>query len=143
MIFGIGTAVLALMLFAGEAWWKPYALLRGTSRAWLGAEVIFWAVGGVSVLGLAAADAWQRRDADAYLLAARVWGTFLFASFINWTVNGRSLLPMAPAVAILLARRLDPKTHTEKKGARLTSICTRVGLVVGGSPGVPGHAGGL
>lgn len=120
MIFSAGTVVLALAVFAGEAWRKQYAFLPGSSRGWVEAEVIFWAVGGVSVLGLAAADAWRRRDAGAYLLAAWIWGTFLFASFINWTVNGRSLLPMTPAVAILLARRLGPKISANKKGARAT-----------------------
>jgi hypothetical protein len=31
----------------------------------------------------------------------------LFAAFFNWVVNGRSILPMAPAVGILIARRLE------------------------------------
>ena len=36
-----------------------------------------------------------------------VIGTFLFAAFLNWTVNARSLLPLTPAVAILMTRRLE------------------------------------
>jgi hypothetical protein len=36
-----------------------------------------------------------------------VVGTLLFASFLNWTVNARSVLPLIPAVGILLARRLE------------------------------------
>jgi hypothetical protein len=36
-----------------------------------------------------------------------VLGTFVFASLLNWSVNARSVLPMIPAVAILLARRLE------------------------------------
>jgi hypothetical protein len=40
-------------------------------------------------------------------LGSWVAGTFIFAAFLNWTVNGRSLLPLAPAVAILLARRWE------------------------------------
>ena len=46
-------------------------------------------------------------DADSALLALWVLGTFLFAAFVNWTVNARSMLPLIPAAAILLARRLD------------------------------------
>jgi len=34
----------------------------------------------------------------------------LFAVFFNWTTNGRSLLPMAPGVGILLARQWDRLT---------------------------------
>jgi hypothetical protein len=41
------------------------------------------------------------------LLGAWIIGTFLFAGFVNWTINARSILPMAPAVGILLARRLS------------------------------------
>jgi hypothetical protein len=36
-------------------------------------------------------------------------GTLLFATLVNWTVNGRSILPMAPAVGMLIARRLDAR----------------------------------
>jgi hypothetical protein len=36
-------------------------------------------------------------------------GTFVFATFFNWTMNARSVLAMAPAVGILLARAIDWK----------------------------------
>lgn len=45
--------------------------------------------------------------ADSLLLAAWVGGTLLFAGAINWTLNGRSILPLVPAAAILLCRGLD------------------------------------
>jgi hypothetical protein len=41
------------------------------------------------------------------LLAAWVLGTFVFAGFVNWTTSSRAVLPMVPAVAILLLRRLQ------------------------------------
>ena len=56
---------------------------------------------------LAFSDFWRNRDADSVLLLGWVLGTFIFAAFLNWTVNGRSILPMIPAVALLIARRLD------------------------------------
>ena len=59
------------------------------------------------MLGLVVADYRKRKDADSALLALWILGTFLFAAFLNWTVNARSLLPLIPAAAILLARRLD------------------------------------
>ncbi len=70
-------------------------------------QLVFWSVCGISILTLVGCDLKQRRDARAILLALWVLGTFLFAGFVNWTINGRSILPMAPAVGILIARRLD------------------------------------
>jgi hypothetical protein len=57
------------------------------------------------VLALVVADLWKRRDAGSWLLALWVLGTLVFTGIRNWTINGRSILPMAPAVGILLARR--------------------------------------
>ena len=45
--------------------------------------------------------------AEMWLLALWCGGTFIFASLLNWTVNGRSILPLTPAAAILLVRRLE------------------------------------
>lgn len=65
------------------------------------------AAGGVGILALAGADFFKFKNADSLLLILWVFGTFIFAAFINWTVNARSILPMAPAVGILLMRRVD------------------------------------
>ena len=62
---------------------------------------------GFGVLGLAVSDLRRRRDADSLLLALWVGGTFLFAAVLNWSTNGRSILPMVPAVALLVARSLE------------------------------------
>jgi hypothetical protein len=64
-------------------------------------------VAGISLLGLAVVDFYRRRDAKSLLLLLWVLGTFVFAAFINWSVNGRSILPMIPAVGILLMRGLE------------------------------------
>lgn len=71
---------------------------------------IHWAVflvAGLQILALTILDIHQRRDAVAWLLAFWVLGVLIFAVFINWTVSGRSLLPMLPVVGILAARRLE------------------------------------
>jgi 4-amino-4-deoxy-L-arabinose transferase-like glycosyltransferase len=65
------------------------------------------ATAGAALLALAGADLRAHRDADALLLFLWLFGTLAFAGFVNWTVNGRSLLPMVPAAGILLARGLD------------------------------------
>lgn len=70
-------------------------------------QVGLMAAGGVCILALAVADLWKFRNAESVLLLLWVYGTFIFAGVINWTVNARSILPMVPAVGILLMRRMD------------------------------------
>ena len=78
-------------------------------RHWflVGVQLTLFIAAGVSVMALAAADAWKRRDADSLLLMLWVLGTFIFTGFVNWTINARSVLPLIPAAGILLARRVD------------------------------------
>ena len=95
-----------------------YGLIEGSSKTFITAQILFWAVGGVSILALAISDVWTRRSAEAWLLCAWVIGTFLFAAAFNWTVNGRTLLPMTPAVAILVVRRMDQIHFFDGRGFR-------------------------
>jgi hypothetical protein len=94
---------------------KKHGAIQDVSQISVEFQIIFWAIGGLGVLALAVAEVLGRRDARSWLLALWVLGTFLFAAFFNWTVNGRSILPMAPAVGILLARRLEQKVLTGRK----------------------------
>ncbi|OGW51539.1 MAG: hypothetical protein A2Y81_07885 [Nitrospirae bacterium RBG_13_43_8] len=80
-------------------------------------QFCLFAVAGVSLLALAALDLWKRRDAISLLLFMWIFGTFVFASFINWTVNGRSILPMAPAAGILLMRRISQQSESSQPGS--------------------------
>ena len=64
---------------------------------------------GIQILLLAAADLLKYRTPESLLLFLWVFGTFLFASQVNWTVNARTILPMVPAVGILIIRRLNEK----------------------------------
>jgi 4-amino-4-deoxy-L-arabinose transferase-like glycosyltransferase len=78
-------------------------------RHWflVGVQLTLFIAAGFSVMALAAADTWKRRDPDSLLLMLWVLGTFIFTGFVNWTINARSLLPLIPAAGILLARRVD------------------------------------
>jgi 4-amino-4-deoxy-L-arabinose transferase-like glycosyltransferase len=69
-------------------------------------QQIVFIFGGLCALALAITDWRDHRDADSLLLVLWYLGTFTFAGAVNWTVNGRSILPMAPAMGILLVRRL-------------------------------------
>lgn len=102
---------------------QKYPNIESGSRIFVEIQLIIWALGGLSVLALAAAELWRRPDAASWLLALWVWGTFIFAALVNWTVNGRSILPMVPAVAILIARRLEEKN---RGGLKLTVLCLGV-----------------
>ena len=73
---------------------------------------------GFAVLALAVADLRRRRDADSLLLALWVGGTFLFAAGLNWSTNGRSILPMVPAAALLIARSLESVGAAATSAAR-------------------------
>lgn len=70
-------------------------------------QMSVFATVGLSLVALCVTDMLRRRDADSALLATWVLGTLVFASLVNWSVNGRSILPAAPAAAILIARRLE------------------------------------
>lgn len=57
------------------------------------------------VLWLAGEEWWRRRDRLSVLLACWLFGTFAFVACLNWSVTARNLLPAAPAVGMLAARR--------------------------------------
>jgi len=109
------TGIIAVVVIASPMMATGYAWLSGYRKTGVEVQTIFWAIGGVSVLALAVLDFWQRRDAASCLLLLWVLGTFFFAAFLNWTVNARSILPLMPAVAILLVRRLDAGLVSEEK----------------------------
>jgi 4-amino-4-deoxy-L-arabinose transferase-like glycosyltransferase len=60
---------------------------------------------GIGILALAAADLIHQKTADSLLLSLWVFGTFFFATTMNWSITSRTILPMAPAVVILLIRQ--------------------------------------
>jgi hypothetical protein len=67
---------------------------------------------GIVVFFLAAAEFREWRNSDSLFLGLWLIGTFMFAGFVNWSVNGRSVIPLIPAAGIPLARRLD-KLHSD------------------------------
>lgn len=104
----VGAAIVAIFLLP-TTW-----ILSGTLAVYVGGParlgiMLLWTLlilGGLGVLALPMLD-WKRHtNAEALMLLLWVWGTFVFCIF-NWTINGRSVLPMIPAVAILLLRRIE------------------------------------
>jgi hypothetical protein len=114
---GIVAGALAGVALASGALEPGGVVLPPDARLAGGIQFALFVAGGVSVLGLAVAELFERRDPDTVLLALWLLGTFVFASFVNWSVNGRSILPMAPAAAILVARRLGGARSSQKAAA--------------------------
>jgi 4-amino-4-deoxy-L-arabinose transferase-like glycosyltransferase len=70
-------------------------------------QVILLTAGGLHLLLLVAAEIWRRRDVISMMLALWILSELFCATVLNWTVNARGFLPIVPAAAILLVRRLD------------------------------------
>jgi hypothetical protein len=103
-----GTAIVATLLIASSPTIGTFQLPESDSGRWLVAlQLGAWGTAGLSLLCLAALDFWRSRDAESLLIVLWTVGTFVFAGFINWTTNGRSILPMVIPAGILIARRLD------------------------------------
>lgn len=62
---------------------------------------------GIVVIALGISELRNWRAADSSFLGFWVLGTFVFAAFVNWSVNARSVMPLIPTTGILLARRFD------------------------------------
>ena len=108
---GIGALVVlpllgALAVLLGKVGPMPIQTPDGLAFSSL-AQLVAMAGTGLLVLLLAWLDLWRRRDGAAVLLFCWILGTFVFATYLNWTTNARTILPMAPALGILLARRLE------------------------------------
>lgn len=80
--------------------------LRGVRWGFVAHQVIF-TVAGVYMFMLGALQLWKAADADTILLCSLIGGIFVFGGFVNWSVNARALLPMVPAVAIVIVRRIE------------------------------------
>jgi hypothetical protein len=106
---GVGALALACLMFGMKQVGK-FSVMDAGHVKWLElAQIAVFACGGVSVLILAAADVWTRRDPASVLLLLWTGGTFVFAWAVNWTVSGRNFLPLVPAVSCLVVRRLESR----------------------------------
>ena len=114
--FAAGAALLVELALAGGMAAKDFTWLAGNNHVWAEIQTLFWAAGGVCVLALALGDVWRKRDSGSGLLALWVLGIFGFAAFVYWMANARVILPMAPAVAILIARRLEQNRRAMSAG---------------------------
>ena len=114
-IFWVGVVAALAGLSIGTGWVslgispQARAIRFALRQDWASASVqlALCIAGGFLVLALATADFRKRKHADSLFLILWAAGTFIFAAWVNWTLNARSVLPLIPAVGILLARRLQ------------------------------------
>ncbi len=138
----LGGCALPVLLLAAHAWgrWGAAATLlafglaagvisaQGSylgyspsdERGWqwlMPLEAAAFLVGGIYIAILGAIDFHRRRDAESLLLLMWVVGTFVFATFMNWTLTSRTILPLAPAVAIWGVRAADRPLRASRLAA--------------------------
>ena len=129
----IGVLTAAATAVALAAWGSvgSFSLVRGGAPRWgLALQLALFAAVGVSILALCVAELRRARDPGTVLLVLWVLGIMAFAARFNWAVNVRSLLPMAPAVGILVARRLAERAGT---GRGLSVVARWAPMVAGGA----------
>lgn len=104
---GVAAAVMVALVRIGSVGKFSLTNASGGPNWVVVGQISVFVTVGLSLIALCVSDVLGRRDADSVLLATWVLGTLVFASLINWSVNGRSILPAAPAVGILIFRRLE------------------------------------
>jgi hypothetical protein len=108
-------AVLVVSGIAGLAFAAGVAAAKHSFPWFVYGELILCIAGGIFVVALAIKDYWKSRTSASLFLGLWVLGTFVFAGFINWTINARSVLPLIPAAAILLTRCFDDLPSVSKR----------------------------
>ncbi len=76
-------------------------------RWWFVAEGVIFIIIGLHILLIAIDELYKRRDAFTLMVFLSIFGTFTFATFMNLPNIGRYLLPMLPAVGLMVNRRLE------------------------------------
>jgi 4-amino-4-deoxy-L-arabinose transferase-like glycosyltransferase len=103
-----GAIVFALFAIAFKFLIVSWVYLEGNEAAvWL--EGALFAAIGVGILVLAATNLAQQKNAEALLLTLWIFGTWAFATWFNWSITARTMLPMAPAVAILTIAQFEQR----------------------------------
>lgn len=79
------------------------------------------AAGGILIL-LPMRNLAKRPCAEGVLLALWIYGAVIFTVLVNHLINARTLLPLAPALAIVIARALPEVTSSTQRVARLAPL---------------------
>jgi 4-amino-4-deoxy-L-arabinose transferase-like glycosyltransferase len=117
LITGLVSGFAIALFLASSRTFGSFGLPADEGARWFfAAQLALWGVAGISIIVLAGLDLWRARDAESLLLFLWTLGTFLFAGFVNWSTNGRSILPMIVPVGILIVRRLELNARPQRLG---------------------------
>jgi 4-amino-4-deoxy-L-arabinose transferase-like glycosyltransferase len=108
------TLFMFILIYFGEIGEFPLKDAEGV-RWSLIIQLGLTAASGVIILFLAGIDFFKSRDADSLLLGLWVIGIFIFAGFINWTINVRGMLLLVPPAAVLLMRQISRRSKAGYK----------------------------
>jgi 4-amino-4-deoxy-L-arabinose transferase-like glycosyltransferase len=112
MIAGVAGMAAAAGLMAVMKKVGGFAVVEGGHVKWLFLQQMsLFVVGGILILALAVGDAMRNRTPASILLLLWVAGVMVFVGGVNWTVSGRNFLPLAPAAAMLIVRRLEVRQN--------------------------------
>lgn len=134
VIFG----VLGLLILVGGLFWiyVPITAARGINDLAVHLQGCLFATVGVALFALAVWDFRINQDADSALLLVWTVGTFVFAAFFNWSITARTILPMAPAISILLMRHRDQVDKSRSAGLTKlwgVAVAAVISLIVAGA----------
>jgi len=104
----ISKRVMALNVLAGCIAVAVLKQLTEVSIMALVQGVVFFSLG-AHVLIFSARAFLKNINEKTLILFLWIFGTFAFCGLINWTVSGRTILPIVPAVSIVVTRLLDGK----------------------------------
>lgn len=102
----VGGGALGLVFLFDRIYDLQLAATQGLPRSVAFQMAIFLSVA-IYLLLLAMKQLFQRRSAESAVLAALTLGTLAFSGYVNWIVNGRSILPIAVAGGLLVGRELE------------------------------------
>lgn len=108
-----GAIVFTLFAIAFKFLIVSWIYLEGSEAAVCLEGAVLAAIG-TGILALAAANLLRQKNAEALLLLLWVFGTLAFATWFNWSITARTLLPMAPAVGILTIAQFEQR---QKRGS--------------------------
>jgi hypothetical protein len=124
LLIGCSGISLFAVAIGGGLLAKNYQWITGSTRLGVEIQILIWSTGGLSVLALAFLELCYKRDANSWLLTLWVFGCFVYAAFFYFMVNGRAILPMIPAVTILMARRLEQNLTAVPLGLRVSIVAS-------------------
>lgn len=111
MIIGTAIMVAGVAIMNIHGLWGSLAPLYPQSTGFELFQGGTCVAGACLCIGVTLFDVYKRHDSASIVLLLWVFGTLAFTGFFNWTVNARSILPMAPALGIIIARGIGDKAH--------------------------------